>query len=145
LCSTSITLPLFLVQLVMHRRNQLTHTYGIPSLCKATSPPAIPVNTALMWAPQFLHPPPAHTRSRKSARCGCPSVCVSSFCLCITNCRRKRGSVMEVEHKEVDPPQMTNQCLSLTQWLDSTCQIGKSSRCRETANRPSIQTAARHL
>ena len=33
------------------------------------------------------------------------------------------------------PPQMTNQCHSLTQWLDSTCQIG---------NRPSIQTAARH-
>jgi hypothetical protein len=25
------------------------------------------------------------------------------------------------------PPQMTNQCHSLTQWLDSTCQIGKSA------------------
>ena len=34
------------------------------------------------------------------------------------------------------PPQMTNQCHSLTQWLDSTYRIG---------NRPSIQTAARRL
>ncbi len=32
MCSTSITLPLFLLQFVMHRQNELTHTEGHPHL-----------------------------------------------------------------------------------------------------------------